>query len=87
MSVEPTEEEPDGHTLDQDEVLVVISGSVRVTPGGEKLGPGDAQVVPAGTPIAFVNTDNEAAQLYASVRAGFTVTLADGTTFPPPWAQ
>src|SRR5215217_1528562 len=43
------------HTLDRDEVFMVLSGTVQITPDGEKLGPGDAVVVPAGEPISLTN--------------------------------
>ena len=87
LCVEPNRDEPEPHTLDQDEIFMVISGSVRITSGGEKLGPGDAQIVPAGTPIQLVNTGTGPAELYVAIRAGFTGTLADGTNISPPWAR
>jgi mannose-6-phosphate isomerase-like protein (cupin superfamily) len=87
LTVAPTRE-PDGpHTLDQDEIFMVLSGSVRATPGGETLGAGDAVVVPAGDPIQLVNLGTEPAELYVAIRAGFVGTLADGTKITPPWAE
>ncbi|HET9144453.1 cupin domain-containing protein [Actinophytocola sp.] len=87
LSVHPDRPEPEPHTLDQDEVFMVLSGTVRATPDGAELGPGDAVVVPAGEPIALVNTGSTAAELYVAIRAGFTGTMADGSTISPPWAQ
>lgn len=87
LRVQPGREEPEPHTLDQDEVFMVIAGSVRVTPGGPQLGPGDAVVVPAENPIAVVNTGAEPAELYVAIRAGFVGTMADGSTVTPPWSQ
>ena len=75
------------HTLDRDEVFMVISGTVQVTPDGEKLGAGDAAVVPAGEPIQVRNLGETEAELYVAITAGFTGTMADGTTVQPPWAQ
>jgi mannose-6-phosphate isomerase-like protein (cupin superfamily) len=75
------------HTLDRDEIFMVLNGTVRLTPDGDKLGPGDAVVVPAGEPIALANPGEEAAELYVAITAGFTGTMADGTTVQPPWAQ
>ena len=75
------------HTLDRDEVFLVLSGSVQVTPDGDKLEAGDAVVVPAGEPIALTNLGDGTAELYVAITAGFTGTLADGTTIQPPWAQ
>ncbi|MGZ0152177.1 cupin domain-containing protein [Kribbella sp. WER1] len=75
------------HTLDRDEVFMVLSGSVQLRDGGGKLGPGDAAVVPAGEPIALTNLGEEKAELIVAITAGFTGLLADGTSVQPPWAQ
>jgi len=75
------------HTVDRDEVFLVLRGSVQVTPDGDKLEPGDVVVVPAGEPIALTNLGSGPAELYVAITAGFTGTLADGTTIQPPWAQ
>ena len=40
------------HSIDRDEVFMVLSGQLRVTPDGAVLGAGDSVVVPAGEPIA-----------------------------------
>lgn len=77
----------ESHTIDRDEVFMVLSGTVQVTPDGEKLGPGDAIVVPAGEPIQLSNLGDTPAELYVAITAGFTGTLADGTAITPPWAQ
>jgi mannose-6-phosphate isomerase-like protein (cupin superfamily) len=75
------------HTLDRDEVFMVLSGTVQITPDGEKLGPGDAVVVRAGEPISLTNLGEGKAELYIAITAGFTGYLADGTAVQPPWAQ
>ncbi|NEA34618.1 cupin domain-containing protein [Streptomyces sp. SID13031] len=75
------------HTLDRDEVFMVLSGTVQLTPDGEKLGAGDAAVVPAREPIQVRNLGETEAELYVAITAGFTGTMADGTTVQPPWAQ
>lgn len=87
LTVQPTREDQKPHTLDKDEIFMVISGTVRVTPDGEEVGPGDAVVVPAGDPIQLVATSIEPAELYVAIPAGFTGTMADGTRISPPWAQ
>ena len=87
LTVAPTREPDGAHTLDQDEIFMVLSGSVRATPGGETLGPGDAVIVPAGDPIQLVNVGTEPAQLYVAIRSGFVGTMADGTKVTPPWAE
>lgn len=76
------------HTLDRDEIFMVSVGRIRLAPGAAVLGPGDAAVVPAGTPIQLDNVDDGPAQIYVAIAAGFTGTMADGTTVPtPPWAR
>ena len=76
------------HTLDRDEVFMVTSGSLCLQPGSQPLLPGDAAIVPAGTPIQVSNPGGEAATAYVAIAAGFTATAADGTDFEtPPWAQ
>lgn len=77
----------EAHTIDRDEVFMVLSGTVQVTPDGEKLGPGDAVVVPAGEPIQVSNLGETVAEVYVAITAGFTGTMADGTQVQPPWAQ
>jgi len=75
------------HTLDRDEVFMVLSGQVRLGDGAPVLGPGDAAVVPAGEPIALTNAGDGPAELYVAISAGFTATMADGTPVgTPPWA-
>jgi mannose-6-phosphate isomerase-like protein (cupin superfamily) len=58
-----------------------------VTADGDKLGPGDAVVVRAGEPVQLANLGETKAELYVAITAGFTGTMADGTTVQPPWAQ
>ena len=75
------------HTLDSEEVFFVLAGSVRLTPDGEDLHPGDVAVVPAGSPIELCNPSDAPARAYVSIRAGFTATTADGGALQPPWAS
>ena len=75
------------HTLDRDEVFMVLSGRVRLAPGGELLGLGDAIVVPAGEKIQLANPGTDPAEVIVAIPAGFSATGADGTPFgTPPWA-
>ena len=76
------------HTVDRDEVFMVVAGAVQISPGGQTLRAGDAVVVPAGQPIQIVNPGDERAEVYVAIRAGFTPTMADGTAVAtPPWAR
>ena len=88
LSVSPGLQSPEPHTLDHDEVFVVTSGRIRLTPDGDPAGPGDAVVVPAGHPIQLVNPDPSPAEVIVAIRAGFTGKAADGSDIAtPPWAQ
>jgi mannose-6-phosphate isomerase-like protein (cupin superfamily) len=76
------------HRLDHDEVFMIVSGRVTLTPDGDVLGPGDTAVIRAGSPIALGNAGEEPAEIYVAIKAGFTATMADGTAIgTPPWAQ
>jgi mannose-6-phosphate isomerase-like protein (cupin superfamily) len=75
------------HTLDRDEVFMVLGGTVQLAPDGEKLDPGDAAVVPAGEPIALTNLGEGKAELIVAITAGFTGYMADGTAVQPPWSK
>lgn len=87
LTVEPGRDPDEPHTVDQTEIFMVLSGTVRATPGGEILGAGDAAIVKAGDPISLVNLGDEPAELIVAIRAGFSGTMADGTRITPPWAQ
>jgi mannose-6-phosphate isomerase-like protein (cupin superfamily) len=85
--VAPGHESDGPHTLDRDEVFMVLSGSVRLAVGGAALEPGDTFVVPAGVPIELSNPGDSPAEVMVAIPAGFTATMADGTPFgTPPWA-
>jgi len=48
LTVEPGFASPSAHVLDRDEVFVVVSGSIQVTPDDSPVVAGGAAVVPAG---------------------------------------
>ncbi|HEX9033928.1 MAG TPA: cupin domain-containing protein [Streptosporangiaceae bacterium] len=76
------------HSLDQDEVFMITSGVITLSPDGPELSAGDCVVVPAGTPIQLSNPGNEFATAHVMVRAGFSATMADGSPVgTPPWAR
>ena len=85
LATGPRDDAP--HTLDRDEVFMVLSGTVQLTPGGEKLSAGDAAVVPAGEPIQVRNLGDSDAEIHVAITAGFTGTMADGTKVQPPWSM
>lgn len=76
------------HTLDRNEIFMVVSGRLQLAPNGAVVGPGDAVVVAAGEPIQVQNPGDEPAEVLIAIPAGFRPTMADGTTVDtPPWGQ
>ena len=87
LNVDAGLDTPQAHTIDRDEVFVVIEGRVRLTPEGTELKAGDAAIVPAGSPIQLANASEGPAVLHVAIQAGFSATMADGTPVgTPPWA-
>src|SRR5215470_8260699 len=79
ITVAPRFVSDQSHTLDRAEIFMVTNGALQVTEDGDLLGPGDAAVVPAGTPIFVRNPGDEPAEAYVAIAAGFTGKMADGT--------
>jgi mannose-6-phosphate isomerase-like protein (cupin superfamily) len=87
LTIEPGFASPDSHTLDRDEVFMVVTGSIRLRPEGDAIGAGGAAVAPAGTPIQVSNAGDGAAEVLVAITAGFSATMADGSEVgTPPWA-
>ncbi|MEZ0111738.1 quercetin dioxygenase-like cupin family protein [Catenulispora sp. EB89] len=77
------------HTMDREEVFVVVSGAVSATVGEREVqaGPGDAVIVPPHTTLRLGNASTESpAVLTAVTSAGMNATVG-GAAFAPPWAQ
>jgi mannose-6-phosphate isomerase-like protein (cupin superfamily) len=87
LTLEPGLSSAEHHTLDRDEIFVVVQGPIRLSPDTESLAAGDAAVVPAGTPIQVANLGDGEAEVVVAIPAGFTATAADGSAIgTPPWA-
>lgn len=87
LTVEPGLTSPQAHTLDRDEIFMVIRGAIHLSPDAEPVSAGDVAVVPAGTPIQVANAGDEEAVVVIAISAGFTATMADGNGIDtPPWA-
>ena len=88
ITVEPNLRSAEPHTIDRDEIFMVTAGAIQLAPDGDVLRAGDACVVPAGQAIQLVNPDDDPAEAYVAIAAGFTATTADGTPLgTPPWAS
>ena len=84
------------HTVSKEEVLLVLSGALRVTLGDAQPAagpvaaaavPGDAILVPAGTMLQVDNPGPEPATAWVTTSVGLEATIADGSAIRPPWTQ
>lgn len=88
LTVEGAFASPEPHTLDRDEIFMVTTGAIKLTPTGETVGAGDVAVAPAGTPIQLLNAGDAPAEVVVAIAAGFVAKAADGSVIgTPPWAQ
>jgi quercetin dioxygenase-like cupin family protein len=77
------------HTHDREEVTVVLAGAVTVEVAGvpHPVGPGDAVIVPAGTPHRVENAGADAAEWLLVAPAGVRFFHATGEEGSPPWSR
>lgn len=88
LTLEPGLTSPEPHTLDRDEIFMVVKGAIRLSPGGDPVAAGDVAVVPAGIPIKIANVGDGEAEVFVAIPSGFTATAADGSAIgTPPWAH
>jgi quercetin dioxygenase-like cupin family protein len=78
-----------GHRVSHEEVMHVMSGTIRLRIDGESadLGPGDVAIVPAGAELCLDNVGDRDATMWVATSVGLEATLADGSTLRPPWAN
>jgi quercetin dioxygenase-like cupin family protein len=77
------------HSMDREEVFVVVSGRIAATVAGVDViaEAGDAIVVPPHAQLQLGNASaQEAARATVVTSVGMLATVGDDT-FPPPWAQ
>jgi mannose-6-phosphate isomerase-like protein (cupin superfamily) len=75
------------HSIDREEIFVVLSGEARVEIDGEDapLAAGDALVVPAGRSFSLSNPGAEPFVAMAVMPVGGRAVMPDGACFSPPW--
>ncbi|MFD1939364.1 MULTISPECIES: cupin domain-containing protein [Nonomuraea] len=80
--------EPNPHSFDREEVLIVVAGGgVAHLDGTEHpVTAGDGIVVPAGVNFALSNPHDEPLELVVALPVGALARLSDGTTIVPPAA-
>lgn len=77
------------HSMDREEVFIVISGTVSATVADREVtaGPGDAVIVPPHATLQIRNASGrEPARLTAATSVGMKAVVG-GASFTPPWAQ
>jgi mannose-6-phosphate isomerase-like protein (cupin superfamily) len=76
------------HELSREEVFVVLEGAADVLIGDERshAARGDAIVVPPGVPFELQPAAGSALRALCCLPVGGRATLADGSSFAPPWS-
>jgi mannose-6-phosphate isomerase-like protein (cupin superfamily) len=76
------------HCPDHDEVFLVLDGLFRPTVNGSTIdmGPDEVLLVRAGDEF-MAGAGPDGATCWVATTPGLTVTMADGSTTRPPWAQ
>ena len=76
------------HCVSEDQVLVVVRGTLSATVGEQQLdlGPDDAVALPAGTARQVTAGPDGAVAIVAST-PGATAQVGDGDPVPVPWAR
>jgi quercetin dioxygenase-like cupin family protein len=77
------------HHVSREEVLYVLSGTLRVSVDGEAADAvaGDAVLVPAGARLRASNLAAGPATAWVTTTVGFAGVLPDGSWFTPPWTR
>jgi len=77
------------HSMDREEVFVVVSGAVSATVADREVsaGPGDAIIVPAHAALQIRNASAEHPALLTAATSVGMRALVGGAVFTPPWAQ
>ena len=77
------------HHVSREEVLYVLSGTLRVTMDGDatEAAAGDVVLVPAGAQFGVSNQTGSPATAWVTTTVGFAGVLPDGSWFTPPWTR
>ena len=77
------------HHVSREEVLCVLSGTLRVSVDGETgdAVAGDVVLVPAGARFGASNLATGPVTAWVTTTVGFAGVLPDGSWFTPPWTQ
>ena len=77
------------HHVSREEVLYVLSGTLRATVDGQpsEAVAGDVVLVPAGSSFCVGNPTSEPATAWVTTSVGFAGVLPDGSWMTPPWTR
>ena len=77
------------HHVSREEVLYVLSGTLRVSVNGETedAAAGDVVLVPAGARFGASNLAAGPVTAWVTTTVGFAGVLPDGSWFTPPWTR
>ena len=77
------------HHVTREEVLYVLSGTIRATVDEqcEQAAAGDVILVPAGSRFGVDNLTNQSAAAWVTTSVGFAGILPDGSWITPPWTR
>jgi quercetin dioxygenase-like cupin family protein len=77
------------HHVSREEVLYVLSGTLRITVDGDAAdaAAGDVILVPAGAQFGASNQADSPATAWVTTTVGFAGVLPDGSWFTPPWTR
>jgi mannose-6-phosphate isomerase-like protein (cupin superfamily) len=77
------------HHVSREEVLYILSGTIRATTGeqSEEAAAGDVILVPAGSRFGVDNLTGEPAIAWVTTSAGFMGVMPDGSWITPPWTR
>jgi mannose-6-phosphate isomerase-like protein (cupin superfamily) len=76
------------HYVSREEVLYVLSGTMRAVLGDQaaEATAGDVVLVPAGSKFRIDNPADGPATAWVTAGVGLTAVLPDGSQITPPWA-
>ena len=77
------------HRVSREEVLYVLSGTIRASLDGqaEDAAAGDVIVVPAGAQFGVDNLGDKPATAWVTTSVGLLGVLPDGSWISPPWTK
>jgi mannose-6-phosphate isomerase-like protein (cupin superfamily) len=77
------------HHVSREEVLYVLSGTLRATVDdqSEEATAGDVILVPAGSRFGVDNLADEPATAWVTTSVGLAAVLPDGSWITPPWTR